>query len=75
MNIEQQVGINGTHTFLTGTLVQDMEEHVLREKIKDVQVFARMFPEAKLKVVNALKANGDIVAMNGDGVNDGPALG
>ena len=74
MNIAQQVGINGTHTFLTGALVQDMEEHVLREKIKDVQVFARMFPEAKLKVVNALKANGDIVAMTGDGVNDGPAL-
>ena len=74
MNIAQQVGINGTHTFLTGAVVQDMEDDLLQEKIKQIQVFARMFPEAKLKVVNALKANGDIVAMTGDGVNDGPAL-
>src|SRR5690606_3103398 len=40
----------------------------------EYNIFTRMFPEAKLRIVNALKANGHIVAMTGDGVNDGPAL-
>ena len=52
----------------------DMDEPTLQKQAAQTAVFARMFPEAKLRVVNALKANGDIVAMTGDGVNDGPAL-
>ncbi|MEJ7738715.1 MAG: cation-translocating P-type ATPase [Chitinophagaceae bacterium] len=46
----------------------------LTEKVKDTYVFTRMFPDAKLKIINALKAGNEIVAMTGDGVNDGPAL-
>jgi len=46
----------------------------LKQKVKRVNIFARMFPEAKLKVIDALKENGEVVAMTGDGVNDGPAL-
>src|SRR5450432_2627320 len=46
----------------------------LREKVGSVNIFTRMFPDAKLKIINALKAKHEIVAMTGDGVNDGPAL-
>jgi Ca2+-transporting ATPase len=46
----------------------------LQERVLDTHVFTRVFPDAKLKIINALKANKEIVAMTGDGVNDGPAL-
>ena len=51
-----------------------MKDEELQALAKTTSVFARMFPDAKLKVINALKANGEIVAMTGDGVNDAPAL-
>ena len=77
--IARQVGLTGADrtrpdTLLTGQQVMDMDELTLRAASAQTAVFARMFPEAKLRVVNALKANGEIVAMTGDGVNDGPAL-
>ena len=51
-----------------------MDEATLKEKVMETTIFTRMFPEAKLKIIEALKANNQIVAMTGDGVNDGPAL-
>ncbi len=72
--IARQVGLSGADTLVTGQQVMDMDEPMLRQQVEQTAVFARMFPEAKLRVVNALKANGEIVAMTGDGVNDGPAL-
>ncbi len=54
--------------------VMAMNENELKEAVMNKTIFARMFPDAKLKVIEALKANGEIVAMTGDGVNDGPAL-
>ena len=51
-----------------------MDQGGLREKVKTHFVFSRMFPEAKLRIIEALKANGEIVAMTGDGINDAPAL-
>lgn len=72
--IARQVGLPGADTLVTGQQIMDMDELMLCQQAAQTAVFARMFPEAKLRVVNALKQNGDIVAMTGDGVNDGPAL-
>ena len=72
--IAHQVGLPGADTLLTGEQVMALSEADLRPQAAATAVFARMFPEAKLKVVEALKANGEVVAMTGDGVNDGPAL-
>lgn len=51
-----------------------LSDTALQETVMDTNVFTRMFPDAKLKIINALKTNNEIVAMTGDGVNDGPAL-
>ena len=74
INIAEQVGMLGYLKYYTGDLVMKMAEFELSEAVKTVNIFARMFPEAKAKVIDALKANGEIVAMTGDGVNDAPAL-
>lgn len=72
--IAKQVGLRGYEKSVTGNTLMKLTEADLQEKVADRQVFTRMFPEAKLKIINALKANKEIVAMTGDGVNDGPAL-
>ena len=59
---------------ITGPELAGMTDGELRERIKTADIFARVVPEQKLRLVNALKANGEIVAMTGDGVNDAPAL-
>ncbi len=74
VNIAQKVGIVEPSHYLTGEEVMSMPEAELNASAQVTNVFARMFPDAKLKVINALTANGKIVAMTGDGVNDGPAL-
>ncbi len=72
--IGQQIGIRDTESYLTGEDLANLPPAELQERIKTVNIFARVLPEQKLLIVNALKANGDIVAMTGDGVNDAPAL-
>lgn len=59
---------------LTGGELDALDEAALRQAVRDVEVFARASPEHKLRLVAALQANGEIVAMTGDGVNDAPAL-
>ena len=74
LNIAGQVGMVRYNHFLTGEEVMKMPAEELHLEVKRINLYARMFPEAKLKVIEALKANGEIVAMTGDGVNDAPAL-
>ncbi|MFA6430881.1 MAG: HAD-IC family P-type ATPase, partial [Candidatus Margulisiibacteriota bacterium] len=59
---------------ITGEELEQMSFLDLKEKVKTVNVFARVSPEHKIRIVEALKENGEIVAMTGDGVNDAPAL-
>lgn len=72
--IATQAGLDTNGSLLTGEEVKNLSPEQLQQKLRAVNIFVRMFPEAKLKVVNALKATGEIVAMTGDGVNDAPAL-
>ena len=73
-NIAHQVGIAAVDQVLTGLELEQMGESQLSERVRSTNIFARMVPEQKLRLVNALKANGEVVAMTGDGVNDAPAL-
>jgi Ca2+-transporting ATPase len=73
-SIASQIGLQSAENVLTGEELKKMNDVQLQEKIKTVNVFARIIPEQKLQIIKALKANGEIVAMTGDGVNDAPAL-
>jgi P-type Ca2+ transporter type 2C len=72
--IAKKIGIKNPENFITGEELEKMSKLDLREKIITNNIFARVVPEQKLAIVNALKANDEIVAMTGDGVNDAPAL-
>lgn len=73
--IATQIGLSiGEGGIISGAALNQMDDETLRTCIRHSNVFARMIPEQKLRLVNALKANGEVVAMTGDGVNDAPAL-
>jgi len=73
-SVAGQIGIAPRNQIVTGPELDKMDDLALREKVKTTNIFARVVPEQKLRLVNALKANGEVVAMTGDGVNDAPAL-
>jgi Ca2+-transporting ATPase len=72
--IGRQIGLTVNGNILTGPEIEELHEGELRRRIQKSNVFARVLPEQKLSLVEAFKANGEIVAMTGDGVNDAPAL-
>jgi P-type Ca2+ transporter type 2C len=74
VNIGKEIGIKNPELFISGSDLKEMTEDELCERIKTINIFARVIPEQKLKIVNALKRNKEIVAMTGDGINDAPAL-
>jgi len=72
--IARQIGLKPSDACITGPELEAMDDATLQERIQTTAIFARVVPEQKLRLVNALKANGEVVAMTGDGVNDAPAL-
>jgi Ca2+-transporting ATPase len=72
--IAKQIRFRGADEPLTGDELIRMTDAEISDRVMRTNIFTRMFPEAKLKILNALKAHGQVVAMTGDGVNDGPAL-
>jgi len=74
INIGKDIGIKNPELCISGPELKELTEDELCERIKEVNIFARVVPEQKLKIVNALKRNEEVVAMTGDGINDAPAL-
>lgn len=72
--IAKQIGIPNSEHVITGDMINEMSDKELKEKISNVNIFSRVIPEHKMRIVKAFKENGEIVAMTGDGVNDAPAL-
>ncbi len=72
--IAQMLGIGDGKTAVAGTEIEAMNDAALQECVRNVDVFARASPEHKLRLVKAIQANRQVVAMTGDGVNDAPAL-
>jgi magnesium-transporting ATPase (P-type) len=72
--IAKMLGIGDGKTAVTGAEIEEMNDGALQETVRNVDVFARASPEHKLRLVKAIQANGQVIAMTGDGVNDAPAL-
>ena len=72
--IAREAGLADQPALVSGAALDAMRDDELRARLADIDVFARVLPAQKLRIVNALKAEGEVVAMTGDGVNDAPAL-
>lgn len=74
LEIAAQANLDIVNGVLTGQDIERLDDATLRNQARNINVFCRIMPQQKLRLVKALKENGDIVAMTGDGVNDAPAL-
>ncbi|HNE72071.1 MAG TPA: cation-translocating P-type ATPase, partial [Giesbergeria sp.] len=72
--IAQQVGLSDRPEVITGAELEALDDTALRERLRHVDLCARLKPQHKLRLVQLLRASGEVVAMTGDGVNDAPAL-
>ncbi len=73
-SVARQAGLSDTGAVMTGAELENLDDTALRDRLADTNIFCRVQPEQKLRLVQAFRARGDIVAMTGDGVNDAPAL-
>ncbi len=74
VSIANQVGIRNTHRVITGEELEAVSDAKLRELVRECNIYARVMPLHKMRIVSALRDNGEVVAMTGDGVNDSTAL-
>lgn len=74
LSVAKEVGLNFQAGVITGSELDAMSDGDLADKLRTVSVFARMVPTQKLRLIRALKLDGEVVGMTGDGVNDAPAL-
>lgn len=74
IGIAKQIGLKNYDNVITGLELENMTDEELRERVKDTNIFARVYPNHKMRIVKALQANNEVVAMTGDGINDAPAL-
>jgi Ca2+-transporting ATPase len=72
--VASQVGIDSDGSLIAGGQLDRMDDLTLKDKLKDISLFARTTPEQKLRIVRLLQESGDIVGVTGDGINDAPAL-
>ena len=72
--IAKKINLENSEDVITGLELEKMSDEELFEKVKTVNIFARVYPNHKMRIVNALQKDNKIVAMTGDGVNDAPAL-
>ncbi len=72
--IAKELDLSQENRMLSGQELDEISDIALEKAVKDVDIYARVSPEHKLRVVRALKKNGEVVAMTGDGINDAPAL-
>ena len=72
--IAKSIGMDNYDNIITGDMLNKMSDKELQVKVRTVSIFSRVIPEHKMRIVKAFQANGEIVAMTGDGVNDAPAL-
>ncbi len=74
VSVAKSIGLQSPERYCTGVQIDAMDDAALAAAVADTNIFCRVVPEQKLRLVEALKRNGEIVAMTGDGVNDAPAL-
>lgn len=73
-SIARQIGLRNSGSVITGAELEELDDAELKKQVRSVNIFARVVPEQKLRLVTALRDNGEVVGMTGDGVNDAPAL-
>lgn len=72
--IAKQIGLKHNDNVITGLELENMSDEELRQKVKNTNIFARVYPNHKMRIVESLQSNNEVVAMTGDGVNDAIAL-